>query len=91
MKRFIEGEDRGQSTLYPERLEDWIGEDNPVRVIDVFVDEIDLGEAKLSLDAVNNRDRNFTRAKMQRRMAQIEEGVARYLYQLDSADKQQPS
>ena len=43
MKRFIEGEDRSQSTLFPERLEDWINEDNPVRVIDVFVDELDLG------------------------------------------------
>ncbi len=43
MKRFSEGEDRGQSTLFPERLEDWIGEDNPVRVVDVFVDELDLG------------------------------------------------
>ncbi len=42
MKRFIEGVDRGQGTLFPERLEDWIGEDNPVRVIDVFVDELDL-------------------------------------------------
>jgi len=42
MKRFIEGEDRGQSTLFPERLDDWIIEDNPVRVIDVFVDELDL-------------------------------------------------
>jgi hypothetical protein len=41
--------------------------------------------------AVNNRDRNFTRAKMQRRMEQIEESVARYLDQLDSADRQQPS
>ncbi len=44
MKRFVEGADRGQSTLFPESLEDWIGEDNPVRVIDVFVDELDLGE-----------------------------------------------
>jgi len=43
MKRFIEGVDRGQSTLFPECLEDWIDEDNPVRVIDVFVDELDLG------------------------------------------------
>ena len=43
MKRFIEGVDRGQSTLFPEQLEDWIGEDNPVRVIDVFVDGLDLG------------------------------------------------
>ena len=43
MKRFVEGLDRGQSTLLPECLEDWIGEDNPVRVIDVFVEELDLG------------------------------------------------
>ncbi len=43
MKRFIEGVDRGQSTLFPECLEDWIDEDNPVRVIDVFVDELGLG------------------------------------------------
>ncbi len=42
MKRFIEGLDRGQGTLFPDRLEDWIDEDNPVRVIDVFVDELDL-------------------------------------------------
>jgi hypothetical protein len=41
--------------------------------------------------AVNNRDRNFTRAKMARRMAQIEESVGRYLRQLDSADRQEPS
>src|ERR1700685_2494239 len=44
MKRFVEGVDRGQSTLFPECLEDWIGEDNPVRVIDVFVEELDLAE-----------------------------------------------
>ncbi len=44
MKRFIEGVDRTQSTLFPDRLEDWIGEDNPVRANDAFVDEIDLGE-----------------------------------------------
>ena len=43
MKRFIEGQDRSQSTVFPERLEDWVSEDNPVRVIDVFVDELDLG------------------------------------------------
>ena len=44
MKRFVEGKDRGQSTLFPEYLDDWIDEDNPVQVIDVFVDELDLGE-----------------------------------------------
>ena len=43
MKRFVEGEDRSQGTLFPERLDDWICQDNPVRVIDVFVDELDLG------------------------------------------------
>jgi len=189
MKRFVEGTDRGQSTLFPECLEDWIDENNPVRVIDVFVDELDLAElefdgvapevtgrpayhpsvllklyiygylnrvqssrrlerealrnvevmwltgrlvpdhktiadfrkdngrairqvcarfiglcramnllteASVAIDgskfkAVNNRDKNFTRAKMDRRMAQIEESVARYLQQLDTADRQEPS
>jgi transposase len=188
MKRFVEGVDRSQSTLFPERLDDWIGEDNPIRVIDVFVDELDLGglgfevtpkatgrpsyhsscflklyiygylnrvqssrrlereagrnvevmwltgrlapdhktiadfrrdngrairevcarfvalcrsiglltQASVAIDgskfkAVNNRDKNFTRAKMDRRMAQIEESVARYLRQLDSADRQEPT
>jgi transposase len=189
MKRFVEGTDREQGTLFPECLEDWIDENNPVRVIDVFVDELDLAElgfdgvapevtgrpsyhpsvllklyiygylnrvqssrrlerealrnvevmwltgrlmpdhktiadfrkdsgcairqvctrfialcrtmgllteASVAIDgskfkAVNNRDRNFTRAKMDRRMAQIEESVARYLQQLDTADRQEPS
>jgi transposase len=189
MRRFIEGTDRGQSTLFPECLEDWIGEDNPVRAIDVFVEELDLAElefggvdpeatgrpayhpsvllklyiygylnrvqssrrlereagrnvevmwltgrlapdhktiadfrkdngpairkvcaqfvalcremglltsASVAIDgskfkAVNNRDKNFTRAKMERRLAQIEESVARYLSQLDTADLQEPS
>jgi transposase len=189
MKRFVEGRDRGQATLFPECLADWIDENNPVQVIDVFVDELDLaalgfngvtpevtgrpsyhpslllklyiygylnriqssrrlereagrnvevmwltgrlvpdhktiadfrkdnGEAirkvcarfimlcrRLELfagasvvidgskfKAVNNRDKNFTRAKMERRLAQIEESVGRYLDQLDSADRQEPS
>ena len=184
MKRFIEGEDRNQSTLFPERLDDYIAEDNPVRVIDVFVDELDLGQLgfgrvepkvtgrpayhpstllklyiygylnrvqssrrlerevqrnvelmwlteRLSPDhktisdfrkdnskairgvcrefivlcrrlnlftqalvvidgskfkAVNNRDRNFTRAKMKRRLAQIEASLDRYFAQLERAD-----
>jgi len=190
MRRFVEGIDRGQSTLFPECLEDWIGEDNPVRVIDAFVDALALAElgfggvdpeatgrpsyhpsvllklyiygylnrvqssrrlereagrnvevmwltgrlvpdhktiadfrkdngrairqvcarfvalcrtlglfteeACVAIDgskfkAVNNRDKNFTRAKMERRLTQIEESVARYLNQLDSADRQEPS
>ena len=44
MKRFIEGESRSQVSLLPECLDDFITEDNPVRVIDVFVDELDLQE-----------------------------------------------
>ena len=40
---------------------------------------------------VNNRDRNFTAAKMKRRVAQVENSVARYLAQLDSADRQEPT
>ena len=189
MRRFVEGADRGQRTLFPESLEDWIIEDNPVRIIDVFVDELELAElgfsgvapevtgrpsyhpsvllklyiygylnrvqssrrlereagrnvevmwlvgrlapdhktiadfrkdngrairqvcarfvalcrtmglltqASVAIDgskfkAVNNRDKNFTRAKMERRMAQIEESVTRYLQQLDTADRQEPS
>jgi len=42
MKRFIEGEDRRQATLLPDSLEDYVTEDNPVRVVDVFIDELDL-------------------------------------------------
>lgn len=42
MSRFVEGENRNQSTLFPEKLDDYIGDDNPVRVIDVYVDELDL-------------------------------------------------
>ena len=48
MSGYIEGTDRGQMTLFPDRLEDWIGEDNPVRVVDLFVDEIDLAELGFS-------------------------------------------
>jgi transposase len=43
MKRFVEGADRDQPTLFPECLEDWVDENNPARVIDVFVDNLDLG------------------------------------------------
>ena len=44
MTRFVVGDDRSQSTLFPERLDDYVGDDNPVRAIDVFGDELDLGE-----------------------------------------------
>ena len=47
MKRFVEGEDRTQITFLPECLDDYVAEDNPVRVIDVFVDEVDLHQRGL--------------------------------------------
>ena len=55
-----------------------------------------LTQASVAIDgskfkAVDNRDKNFTSAKMERRMAQIEESVARYLEKLDTADRQEPS
>jgi hypothetical protein len=43
MTRFVVGDDRSQSTLFPERLEDYLSEDNPVRAIDVFVEGLNLG------------------------------------------------
>jgi transposase len=44
MARFVEGMDRGQATLLPECLEDWVDENNPVRAVDVFVEALDLAE-----------------------------------------------
>jgi transposase len=186
MSGFIQGDDRHQATLFPERLDDYLAEDNAVRVIDVFVDDLDLSglgfktlsektgrpayhptillklyvygylnrvqssrrlereahrnvelmwltgrlapdfktiadfrknngaairlvcrefillckklnlfaDAFVAIDgskfkAVNNRDRNFTKAKMQRRLQQIDESIARYLNQIASADRQE--
>ena len=189
MKRFVAGADRAQSTLLPESLDDWVDESNPVRVIDAFVDALDLAElgfdsvepaatgrpsyhpsvllklyiygylnrvqssrrlereagrnvevmwllgrlapdhktiadfrkdnggaikkvcarfvelcrrmglltkASVAIDgskfkAVNNRDKNFTSGKIERRRKQLEESVSRYLSQLDTADRQDPS
>jgi transposase len=42
MSGFIEGENRQQSTLFPERVDDYIGEDSPVRVVDYFIDKLDI-------------------------------------------------
>ena len=189
MSRFIEGEQRTQSVLFPEQLEDWIMEDNPVRAVDAFVDELELtelgfagalpaatgrpayhpatllkiyiygylnriqssrrlereaqrnvelvwltgrlmpdfktiadfrkdnGEAirrvcrefvelsrqvglftegVVAIDgskfkAVNNRDKNFTPHKLQARVQQLEESIARYLNDLDRADREPAS
>src|SRR5690349_3986705 len=185
MKRFVEGLDRGQSTLFPASLDDYVTEDNPVRAVDVFIDGLDLNKlgfvgvqplatgrpsyhpatllkiyvygylnripssrrlerecqrnieliwltgqlapdfktiadfrkdngkairevcrafvalcrelgllsaASVAIDgskfkAVNARDRNFTEAKMRRRLERIDESIARYLSQLETADR----
>ena len=42
MKRFVEGEDRRQATLLPDCLDDYVAPDNPVRIVEAFVDELDL-------------------------------------------------
>src|SRR4029078_12296155 len=42
MRRYIDGEDRMQQALLPHSLEDYVGEENPVRVIEAFIDELDL-------------------------------------------------
>ena len=186
MSGFIQGDDRHQATLFPEQLDDYIAEDNAVRVIDVFIDDLDLSglgfkthwektgrpayhptillklyvygylnrvqssrrlereahrnvelmwltgrlapdfktiadfrknngqairlvcrefimlckklnlfaEAFVAIDgskfkAVNNRDRNFTKAKMQRRLQEIDASIERYLSQIASADRQE--
>lgn len=189
MKRFVQGESRTQVMLLPECLDDYVVETNPVRVVDVFVDELDLGKlgfagidpaatgrpayhpavllkiylygylnriqssrrletetqrnvelmwltgrlmpdfktianfrkdngkairgvccqfvvlcrqlGLLSADvvaidgskfkAMNNRDRNFTSAKLKRRMQEIEASIDRYLAALDTADRQESS
>jgi transposase len=188
MKRFIVEADRGQITLLPESVDDYIDETNPVRAIDAFVSHLDLAElgfdvmpeatgrpgyhpsvlvrlfiygylnrvassrglereagrnleviwllgrlvpddkviadfrkdnggairkvcvrfvelcrqigllatASVAIDgskfkAVNNRDKNFTRNKIDRRRAQLEESVLRYLRQLETADRQEPT
>ena len=185
MKRYVEGENRSQGTLFPESLDDYLAEDNPVRVVDVFVDKLDLkqlgfegaepeatgrpgyhpatmlkiyiygymnriqssrrleretqrnveliwligrlspdfktiadfrkdngkairrvcrefvvlcrslnlfSEAIVAIDgskfkAVNNRDKNFTDNKLAARMQQVEQSIARYLGDLDRADR----
>jgi len=48
MKRFVEGEDRSQVTLLPECLDDYVGQDNPVRVVEVFVEQLDLRQMGFS-------------------------------------------
>ena len=72
----------------------WMGYPQGLPRVVVLCRRLELfSEASVAIDgskfkAVNTRDRNFTQAKMQRRLAQIDESIARYLSQLDSADRQ---
>ena len=75
MKRFIEGVDRNQATLFPDRLEDWVGEDNAVRVVDVYVDGLDLGG--LGFGGVES-SRRLEREGTQRRPAGVRPIIPRF-------------
>jgi tripartite-type tricarboxylate transporter receptor subunit TctC len=59
MKRFVEGTDREQITLFPAVLDDYVGEDNPVRAIDVFVDGLDLATSANAINATLYEKLNF--------------------------------
>ena len=53
MSGFIEGENRQQSTLFPERFDDYVGEDSPVRVVDVFIDKLDISGLGFKAEAAD--------------------------------------
>jgi Transposase domain (DUF772)/Transposase DDE domain len=102
MKRFVAAADRGQSTLLPDCLDDFIDESNPVRVIDVFVDALDLAE--MSFEGVEPAATGrpsyhpsvllklYIYGYLNRvQSSRLEESVARYLSQLDTADRQEPT
>ena len=50
MSGFIQGDCRHQATLFPEKLDDFVNEDNPVRVVDVFVDKLDISGLGFNLN-----------------------------------------
>ena len=57
MSGFISGADRSQGTMFPAQLEDYVAQDNPVRVIDFFVDQLDLrGLGFSAVDPKGDRD-----------------------------------
>lgn len=99
MKRFVEGADRDQATLFPECLEDWIDEDNPVRVVDVFIDGLDLGALGFCRVDPKATGRPSYHPSVLLKLyvygylnaVQIEQSVTRCMHQLDSADRQEPS
>ena len=66
MGRYVEGQDRTQSALFPERLDDWVHEDSTVRVIDVLVDELDLGNVRKTSTAMGSDRYTAAATKIER-------------------------
>ena len=79
MKRLIEGEDRSQVTLLPECLDDYIGQDNPVRVVDAFVEELDY------LDSLKTADRTQP-VEIEARTERLQEKIKKLRQQMHEPD-----
>jgi hypothetical protein len=97
MKRFVEGVERGQETIADFRKDNGLALRKVcARFVELCREMGLLATASVAIDgskfkAVNNRDKNFTKAKVERRRAQLDESVARYLSQLDTADRHEPT
>ena len=63
MSGFIEGENRYQSTLFPERVDDYVEEDSVVRVIDVFIDRLDVSGLGFKAEAAETGDEELERSQ----------------------------
>lgn len=91
----ISGFERSQLLLLPEAVDDYVGADNPVRLIDAFVDGLDLfGCELLAVDgthitALNNKDRNFTTGSLQKFIAAVDKKLEDYLKRLDAGDAEE--
>ncbi len=75
MSRFVEVEPRTQSLLFPKRLDDWISEDNPVRVIDAFVEELDLKAARPRTTVASGWEHEAVLEAMQRQLDRTRDGL----------------
>jgi hypothetical protein len=76
MAGFVAGLDRGQATLLPECLEDWVGENNSVRAVDVFVEALDLRDLGFEgVDALKSGQQSTRRSTPQRSASRIWSGV----------------
>ena len=90
MSKFIKGQDRSQGTLFPERLDDYVEEDNPVRVIDVFIEDLDISGLGFKAEPAATGRPGY-HPKMKRRLRGVESAIERYLAQLDATDQSEPA